>query len=228
MKRSDFDLWDRYMSACLSDSSHDREHVYRVLYNAVDIASFEENVDMEALVCACLLHDIGRPEQFENPALDHAAVGAEKAGRFLLGNGFSPDFAARVNAAIRSHRFRKASPPESVEAKILFDADKLDAAGAMGIARTFLYKGGVGDPIYTLDKDGIPSDGTDETKISFFQEYKFKLEKLYGRFYTRRGRELAEERRSAAEAFYRALLEECRGPYVRGKRSLEVLLDDEP
>ena len=215
------------MTACLSDGSHDRDHVYRVLYNALDVASFERGVDMDVLVCACLLHDVGRPEQFADPALDHAQVGAEKAERFLLENGFSEDFARRVSSAIRTHRFRRVSPPESLEAKILFDADKLDACGVMGIARTFLYKGGVGDPIYTLDGEGVPSDGTDGTKISFFQEYKFKLEKLYDRFFTARGRELALERRQAAEDFYRALLEESRRPYLAGRKILETLLKED-
>ncbi len=214
------------MLSCLSDSSHDREHVYRVLYNAVDIAEGEEDVDRDVLVCACLLHDIGRPEQFEDPALCHALVGAEKAERFLLEKGYPVDFAANVAAAIRTHRYRRACPPESVEAKILFDADKLDAAGVMGIARTFLYKGGVGDPIYTLDENGVPSDGADQSRVSFFQEYKYKLEGLYDRFYTKRGRELALQRRPAAEAVYRALLEECRRPYISGRATLEKILKE--
>ncbi len=226
MNRTDFDLWNGFMLSALSDGSHDRDHVYRVLYNAVDIASFESGVDTDILVCACLLHDIGRPEQFADPTLCHAAVGAEKAELFLRERGYFPEFADRVASAIRTHRFRRAAPPESIEAKILFDADKLDACGAMGIARTFLYKGGVGDPIYTLGEDGIPSDGTDQSRVSFFQEYRFKLEGLYAHFYTRRGRELALERKAAAEAFRRALLEERRRPYINGRAALEKILEE--
>ncbi len=227
MTRFDFDFWNGYMLDSLSDGSHDREHVRRVLYNALEIAKGEAGADMDVLVCACLLHDIGRPEQFADPALCHARVGAEKAERFLAEHGYSPEFARRVADAIRTHRYRRGEPPESVEARILFDADKLDACGAMGIARTFLYKGGVGDPIYTLGENGMPSDGSDGAKVSFFQEYKFKLEKLYDRFYTVRGRELALERRQAAEDFYRALLAESRRPYLAGREELEKLLKEE-
>lgn len=67
------------MFSCMEDSVHDKEHIYRVLYNALNIAKTEENVDYDVLICACLLHDIGRKEQFENPSLCHAKVGAELA-----------------------------------------------------------------------------------------------------------------------------------------------------
>ncbi len=78
MKTKDYRLIEAYMLSCMRDSAHDREHIYRVLYAALDIASFEEPVDSDVLIAACLLHDIGRREQFENPALCHAAVGAGK------------------------------------------------------------------------------------------------------------------------------------------------------
>ena len=88
-----YQLVEDYMRRCMIDSAHDREHVYRVLYTALMIAREEPEVDWEVLTCACLLHDIGRKEQFENPALCHAEVGAEKAFRFLTDNGFGADFA---------------------------------------------------------------------------------------------------------------------------------------
>lgn len=143
MERETFDLIERYMLRCMDDAAHDREHVYRVLYLAMDIARYEE-ADTNLLIAACLLHDIGRKEQMENPSLDHAVVGAEKAKRFLLEEGFDPAFAGRVSACIATHRYRSDHPPESIEAKILFDADKLDVTGAMGAARTLLYQGGAG------------------------------------------------------------------------------------
>ena len=113
-----------------------------------------------------------------------------------------------VKNCIRTHRFRKNDPPQSLEAKILFDADKLDVVGAIGVARTLVYKGTVSDPLYTRKQDGTISDGTDDQVSSFFREYKFKLEKLYDRFYTERGRKLALERRDAARSFYEDLYKE--------------------
>lgn len=76
MKKSTYKLIENYMNDCMTDSAHDKEHVYRVLYNALSIADTEDAVDYDVLITACLLHDIGREEQFENPKLNHAEVGA--------------------------------------------------------------------------------------------------------------------------------------------------------
>ncbi|MDR2686601.1 MAG: HD domain-containing protein [Oscillospiraceae bacterium] len=204
------DAIEQYMRDCMCDSAHDTQHVYRVLNYAMDIAAHEPGVDPEILRAACLLHDIGRAEQYADPRVDHAACGAEKARAWLEANGHSADFARAVGGCILAHRFRSGHPPASLEAKILFDADKLDACGAMGIARTLLYNGIVGLPLYMLGEGGAVLDGTADTQNTFFREYKFKLEKLYGRFYTERGEALAQSRRKAAREFYEALLREAR------------------
>lgn len=217
---------EAYMLSCMEDSAHDREHVYRVLYNAMEIARWETGVRYDILIAACLLHDIGRKEQFADPGVSHAEVGAEKAFRFLTEQGFPPEFAAQVRHCVLAHRYRTKNPPETLEAKILFDADKLDATGAMGIARTLLYQGIVSHPLYRLRPDGTVSDGADpgEGGQSFFGEYRYKLENLYGRFYTARAQELAENRRSAAEAFYESLLGEVRETYG-GRTILDSFLE---
>ena len=227
MNRQTYQKIEEYMHACMDDSAHDREHVYRVLYVALDIAGQEEGVDLDILITACLLHDIGRKEQAENPNVCHAKAGAKKAYRFLTDNGFSEDFAGQVKACIRTHRFRSKKPPESMEAKILFDADKVDVTGATGIARTLLYQGQMGEPLYRLTADGQISDGSGDDQESFFQEYKYKLEGLYDKFYTRRGMELAAGRRDAAAAFYRALLGENRDTVENGAGVLAQCLDDD-
>lgn len=220
MDRQTYKKIEEYMLINMEDSAHDREHVYRVLHIALDIAGQEEAVDYDVLIAACLLHDIGRKEQFENPKVCHAKAGAKKAYKFLIDSGFSEDFARHVKACIKSHRFRIKNPPETAEAKILFDADKVDVTGAIGMARTLLYLGQVDEPLYRLTEDGQVSDGTDDKQISFFQEYKYKLEGLYGRFHTRRGAELAAGRREAAEAFYHAILAEVRESYETGNTLL--------
>ena len=127
----------------MQDSAHDEHHVYRVLYNALEIAQDEPDVDYDILICSCLLHDIGRKEQFENPQICHALAGAQKVYTFLTEHHFSESFALQVKSCIETHRYRQNNPPVSPEAKILFDADKLDVAGALGIARTLVYKGKV-------------------------------------------------------------------------------------
>lgn len=224
MNKDTYCLIETYMLSCMEDSAHGEDHIYRVLYNALEIAKTEKDVDYDVLISACLLHDIGRKEQFENPDLDHAVVGGEKAYGFLKENGFDSAYAEHVKKCIVSHRFRKDTPPESIEAKILFDADKLEAAGAVGIARTLIYKGMVSDPIYSLLPDGTISDGKNDTKPSFFHEYKYKLEKIYSRFYTARGEELAGERQAAAVSFYNDLFREVNSLYQSGRDELGRLL----
>lgn len=225
MDKHTYALLEDYMQSCMEDSAHDKDHIYRVLYQALEIAATEENVDYEVLIAACLLHDIGRKEQFENPALCHAMVGGEKAYDFLMEHGFDADYARQVKHCIQTHRYRKNHLPQSLEARILFDADKLDAAGAMGIARTLIYQGIVTVPLYSLRKDGTVSDGEGDTQLSFFQEYKYKLEELYGRFYTEKATAMAQERQKAAEAFYENLYAEAERCYANGKPMLEKIVE---
>lgn len=224
MKKEHYILMENYMLHCMEDAAHDREHVYRVLHIALQIAKTEQGVDLDVLMAACLLHDIGRKAQFENPRLCHAAVGAERAARFLRRNHFDETFANRVSSCIASHRFRKDEPPAGIEGKILFDADKLDVTGAVGVARTLLYQGETVRPLYTRDESGAVLTGEGE-EDSFFREYKFKLEKIYDRFYTAKGRELAQQRKQAAAAFYEQLLAEVRADFADAAE-LDALLEE--
>lgn len=227
MKQNDYTIIEKYMLRCMSDSAHDREHVYRVLYVALDIAENEkETINMDILITACLLHDIGRKEQFENPSLCHARVGAKKAYDFLISEGYDEEFAVKVSKCIASHRFRSESEPDTIEAKILFDADKIDVTGALGIARTLFYIGHVGEPLYSLDSEGNVSDGTKDTEPSFFQEYKYKLEKLYGQFYTKRGVQIAAKRQKTAMSFYEDMCHEVQEAYAVGKGLLATHVEN--
>ncbi len=225
MNRQTFQQIETYMQSCMKDCAHDREHVYRVLNNALRIAKGEGNVNWDVLIASALLHDISRPEQMVDHRVDHAVHGADKAYAFLTANGFAADFSQQVRQCIRTHRFRKSAPPESLEAKILFDADKLDVAGAIGIARTLAYNGETGRPVYTRNAQGIISDGTGDTEDSFFREYRFKLEYICEHFLTDTGRELARARHGAAIAYYEALLKEVRDD--GGQEVLERILATE-
>ncbi len=216
---------ESYMLSCMKDSAHDKAHIYRVLYVALDIARFEEDIDYDVLVTACLLHDIAREEQSADPSVCHALLGGEKAYAYLLSIGWPEERALHVKDCISSHRYRTSLQPRSIEAKILFDADKIDATGTLGIARTLLYKSQFEEPLYSMLEDNTVSDGSGDVTPSFFQEYRFKLEKLYDKFYTDRGMALAEARRHSAVAFYASMLEEVRASYEPGRRLLKDLLD---
>ena len=208
MRRQDWTRMEAYMHQCMKDSAHDMQHVRRVLNNALEIAKDEPDVNMDVLMTAALLHDIGRADEMDDPSIDHAVSGADRAFQILKGMDFPDGFAEHVRHCIRTHRFRRNDPPASIEAKILFDADKLDVCGAIGIARTLMYSGEHHRPLYSTDAQGCVVDGLATTEDSFCREYRFKLEGMYDRFLTKRGAELAASRQQIARDFYSALLGE--------------------
>ena len=212
------------MLDAMEGGAHDAEHVYRVLYAALDIARAEPAANLDVVIAASLLHDVGRAEERRNPAVCHAQAGAEKAYRLLLALGQAEAFAAHVRDCICTHSIGRGAPPESLEAKILFDADKLDSVGALGVARTLVFRGERAEPLYTRAADGSVSDGTGDQQPSFFREYKCEFEQIYREMHTARGAALAEARRAAAEEFYRALLREARETDETGREILRGLL----
>lgn len=114
--------------------AHSYEHTLRVRELCRYIGA-AEGADLEVLEAAALLHDIGRPEE-EVTGKSHAKVGADMAVAFLATTPFPKEKLPQVASAIQTHRFSEQLPPESLEGKILSDADKLDAMGALGLART--------------------------------------------------------------------------------------------
>lgn len=224
MTRAEYACLEAYMRSCAADSAHDREHIYRVLHQAMAIARTEPTANLDVLTAACLLHDICRPEQLADPSVCHALAGAEKALGFLREQGFAEAFSRHVADCIRTHRFRRNDPPRSIEAKILFDADKLDVTGAIGIARTLLYRATAEEPLYTRLPDGSLCDGSGDAPPSFFREYQFKLSRLYDRFYTPEGKRLALQRQHAAQSFFDSLRREILSSDEAGKEALEMLL----
>jgi uncharacterized protein len=215
---------EKYMLSCMNDGAHDRQHIYRVLYFALDIAG-DYTIDIDVLITAALLHDIGRDAQYQNPALDHAAVGADMAYDFLRTIGWPENTANHVKVCISTHRYRNNTLPISLEAKILFDADKLDVTGAMGIARTLAYKGIVGEPLYSVDKYGNILQGQEDESPSFFREYHWKLKHVYDKFYTDRAKAIAEKRRKASSDFFESIDNEVKSTHKNGLRLLSDLLE---
>ena len=156
MDKLTYNIIEKYMLECMNDSAHDPEHIYRVLYLSLNIASkITEKINFNVLIASCLLHDIGREKQFKNSKICHAEIGGIMAKDFLVKNGWTEEEANHVNNCISTHRYRGNNIPETIEAKILFDADKLDVVGNLGIARTLLYKGTVGNNIYEIKNGQI-------------------------------------------------------------------------
>ncbi|MDV3103260.1 HD domain-containing protein [Thermococcus waiotapuensis] len=175
------------------DGTHGFSHVERVFNLCLHIGR-EEGADLEVLALAALLHDIARPLEDAGKVEDHAAEGARIARRYLKGLGYPDEKVEAVAHAIEAHRFSRGPEPGTLEAKILSDADKLDAIGAVGIARVFMYSGEHGRDI--------------EASMRHFEEKILKLKDL---MYTETARKIAEGRHRFTEEFLRRLRLEIEG-----------------
>lgn len=194
----------------MKDSAHDYLHIYRVLGQALNIAENYPDINRDVLIAASLLHDIGREAEDRNPDLCHAVEGGKQAFRFLRNMGWE-EACIHVQDCITTHRYRTDQTPITLEAKILFDADKLDATGVLGIARTLNYGGKIGEPLYTTDENLQILDGSEEhAPESFLKEYHFKLNRLYDRFHTPEAEVIASNRRESATRFYNDFLDEVK------------------
>jgi len=198
----------------MKDAAHDPEHIFRVLYLSLSIASkITEKIDFDILIASCLLHDIGREEQYKNQNICHAEIGGIMAKEFLLKNGWSEKDSDHVKNCISTHRFRGNNIPETLEAKILFDSDKLDAVGCLGISRTLMYKGIVGNNLYEIKNGKLCLGESKNDEETFLKEYNFKLKNLYNNFYTKEAMEMAENQKEIAQLFYNSLVDQIDGIY---------------
>lgn len=229
MTHKEFSEIENYMVSQMCDSAHDMHHVYRVLNAAIDIYRHErhESLDIDVLIAACLLHDVGRGRQLADARLCHAEEGGKMAYDYLITRSWSEDKALHVKDCISSHRYRGDNPPKTIEAKILFDADKIDVCGALGIARTLMFAGETAAPLYVLDKwNNIIMEYENESDDSFFQEYNYKLKKLHEVLYTERAKLIAMKRQKAAAEFYEVLHEEIVQNYENGLNIKELFIAD--
>jgi uncharacterized protein len=187
-----------------ADSAHAFDHVLRVLALAERIAR-EEGADLAIVRTATLLHDIARHEP------DHHLRGAERA-RLLLADQPAP-WVDAVCAAIAAHRFREGPPPAMLEAQCLFDADKLDAIGAIGVARAVAYSATHGhrlwsQPLAAIDPEAAPLDGVDYSPT---HEFVYKLARLQDMLMTASARRIAADRHRVMTEFFRRLDAEVLG-----------------
>jgi uncharacterized protein len=192
-------------------SSHGWDHVERVVRLAEKIAKSEEEACLFIVKTAAVLHDIARTDELEeNGRLCHAERGSAAAYEFLTGMGLDPGTAGRIRDCILSHRYRNDHAPDSIEARILYDADKLDSIGAIGIGRAFLFSGEIGAELHDPDIDvsRTRAYGREDTA---YREYMVKLRFIKDRMLTAEGKRLAEERHRFMADFFRRLNEESRG-----------------
>jgi len=190
--------------------SHDWAHTERV-YNLCMHIGKKENADLEILKLAAILHDIGRELQDKlNGEICHAEKGAILARELLKKHNLDNEKIDKIIHCIESHRFRGDKIPQSKEAKILFDADKLDSIGAVGIGRAFLFAGEVGAKLH--DKNVNTEKTKPYTKEdTAYREFMVKLRKVKDRMLTHEGKRIAEERHKFMVDFFDRLNNEVDG-----------------
>lgn len=195
-----------------ADSAHDFEHILRVMRMAEHLARAEGG-DVDVVRAAALLHDIARhDEDHGSSGADHAVVSAMDARSFLLENGADANFAERVADAIRSHRFRSTLSPTTLEGKILFDADKLDSIGAIGVARAYAVCGLVNQKLYSEpEANAVATRQQHNDGHSPVDEYHVKLKHLRERLFTPAAQRIAEERDAFMREFFERLTREVHG-----------------
>ena len=193
-----------------ADSAHDFDHVLRVVTMADRLAQ-AEGANRNIVRAAALLHDIGLDEG----RAGHETSAANRAAEILREQGYPEDFWRAVAHAIESHRFRSGPTPQTLEAKVLFDADKLDAIGAIGVARAFAFGAHRGQKLwgavpadYTDQMNGVEADPREHTAV---HEFHVKLSKIRDRLFTTTGKKIAAERHAFMVEFYEQLDREVKG-----------------
>lgn len=190
--------------------SHDWDHTLRVADLCRRIGPVE-NADMRVLESAAYLHDIGRAAQDRtNGSVCHAVKGARMAAEIVAPLDMPAHQKENIVHCVQSHRFRGATSPETIEARVLFDADKLDAIGAVGVARAYLFAGELGACLHNphIQPASSAPYSRDDTG---YREFTVKLAGIKDRMLTDEGRRLALGRHRFMVGFFERFLEEYRG-----------------
>lgn len=198
-------------SFCLAEGgSHGPDHSERVLHTAMTIGR-QMKARLDLLAPAALLHDIGRREEsLSRGTICHARRGAELAAPLLQDLGYKDEAIAAICHCIRAHRFRGAAQPESLEARILFDADKLDSIGAIGIGRAFLFAGQIGARLHNPEQDPA-STRPYSLEDTAYREFRVKMSRVRQQMLTPVGLDLAAQRHAFMETFFDQLTRETSG-----------------
>jgi len=198
-----------------ADPVHDFDHVLRV-YRTSERLALAENADLEIVRAAALLHDSrgSAPGAGGNARVEHHITSAHFAGIILAEKGWPEEKIKSVQHCILTHRFRaKEETPRTIEAKVLFDADKLDVLGAIGAARTIAFGALENQPIYADPSQKFLETGQKEPdeRHSSYHEFLFKLRHVKDRMFTKSGKAMAQSRYTYLVNFYEQLQAEVHG-----------------
>ncbi len=195
-----------------ADPIHAFDHIERVYHMAQRLAQ-AEGADLEIVSAAALLHDALGTTPGHSSRTNHHHDSAAFAAEILAAEGWTEQRIAAVQHCIRAHRFRNGEPPQTIEARILFDSDKLDVLGAIGVARTIGYAALAGQPAYAVPSQKFIDSGEEEPgePHSAYHEYLFKLRRIKERLLTSTARALAEERDIYIRDYFIRLESEIQG-----------------
>jgi len=199
------------------DAAHDYDHLARVMALA-DTIQAREGGDLPVIWAAVALHDIGQAREFRHGG-DHALIGAELAAEALAGTIFPQAAIPAVQQAILEHRMTGGVIPQILEGRILYDADKIDCLGAVGVGRLYCITGRYNQKVYSP----VPADIIEPVDPMLIRqlrrrpdyspniEFQLLFSNMPERMTTATGRELARERFAFMEEFFRRLKREVEG-----------------
>lgn len=190
----------------VTDPAHDLAHIRRVVANARWLAA-AEGANPAVVMPAAWLHDCVVLPKDSDRRSQASRLAAEAAGSFLSETDYPPDLIPAVEHAIAAHSFSAGIPPQTLEAQVVQDADRLDALGAIGAARTFAVGGEMGRTLY---HEGDPFCATrlPDDAISTLDHFYTKLLTLAGTMKTAVGRQEAEQRTAFLHHFLNQLRHE--------------------
>ena len=189
-----------------NDPAHDFEHVMRVYHNAQKITK-KESANQKLVLTAALLHDIvSYPKSSKRSKLS-SVESAKKSKSILKKYTFSNEEISIICDAIEDHSFSQNRIPRTIEGKILQDADRLDALGAIGIARVFATSGSLNRPFYNID-DPFCNKRNPDDDLWAIDHFFNKLVKLESMMNTKYGKIEAKKRTKVLKEFLKQIKNE--------------------
>ena len=186
---------------------HDWTHVERVRSLALKLGK-KEGANLQILEIAVLLHDIGRKQEMKSKGkFCHAEIGVRESEKILKKYKLDNKIVENILHCVLTHRYRNNNIPETIEAKVLFDADKIDLIGAVGIARNFLFAGNSGsNRLYTGNEQYLAKSTKNYSytkEDSCLLEYELILKNVRSKLLTKSGKEISKSRDKFTKEFFR-------------------------
>ena len=194
-----------------SPRCHDWEHTLRVLNNSRMIAKKEKKCDIRIIEISALFHDIARADELAiKGKICHARKGAKLTEEILKEEGLNEVLIEKVVKCVKRHRYRGSEIPVSIEEKIIYDADKLDSLGAVGLGRAFLFAGRINARVHNTPEEALGSKSYLENDTAY-REFLVKLKYLPSKMMTDTGKKIAQKRLEFMENFFNKLDKEVFG-----------------